>query len=86
MKSGAIMTLTTEQRRALTLLANADGNGATQQLLGAHGLGLPVVTGLVDEGLVTLAREQVKAGDKTIEVGRVRITDAGRDALRAVDG
>ncbi len=80
------MALTREQHRALVLLANADFNGATQQLLAAHGLGVPIVAGLVNEGLVTLTREQVKAGDKAIEVGRARITDAGREALRAAEG
>jgi hypothetical protein len=39
--------------------------------------------GLVNRGLATLTREQVKAGGKLIEVARVLITDAGRDALTA---
>jgi hypothetical protein len=38
---------------------------------------------LVNQGLATMAREQVKAGGKMIEVGRVRITAAGR---RAIEG
>jgi hypothetical protein len=44
------MTLTADQRRALALLANADGNGATQQLLAAHCFAVPVVAGLVKAG------------------------------------
>jgi hypothetical protein len=44
------MTLNAEQRRGLALLANADGNGATQQLLAAHGFGVPIVAGLVSQG------------------------------------
>jgi hypothetical protein len=67
------MTLTADQRRALTLLANADGNGATQQLLAADGFARG------RRGLATLTREKVlTSGDKAIEVGRFRITEARR--------
>jgi hypothetical protein len=79
------MTLNAEQRRALVLLANADRNGATEQLLAAHGFGVPAIAGLVNEGLATLTREQVEADGKAVEVGRVRITKTGRNAL-AADG
>jgi hypothetical protein len=41
------MTLSAEQRRVLALLANADGNGATQQLLAAYGFSMPMIAGLV---------------------------------------
>jgi hypothetical protein len=37
----------------------------------------------VNQGLATLTRAQVVAGGKVIEVGKVRITDAGR---RAIEG
>lgn len=77
------MTLTADERRALALPANADRNGATRQLLAVHGFGVPMV-GLINEGFATLTREQVKVGAK--EVGRVRITDAGRAAVRAAEG
>ena len=79
------MVLNAEQRRVLALLTNADGNGATQQLLGAHGFSVPTIAGLVNHGLATLTREQVTAGDKAIEVGKVRITESGREALRAAE-
>jgi hypothetical protein len=72
------MILTAEQRRVLALLANADGNRATQQLLAAHGFSVPTIAGLVNHGLTTLTREHVNAGGKTVEVGKVRITDAPR--------
>jgi hypothetical protein len=80
------MTLTDDQRRALALLANADGNGATQLLLAAHGFSVPMIAGLVDEGLATLTREQVEASGKVIEVSKARITDAGREALHGDGG
>lgn len=77
------MTLSAEQRRALALLANGNRSGVTQTLLGAHGFSAPMIAGLVIAGLATFTREQVKVGDKTIEVGRARIADAGRRALAA---
>ncbi len=66
------MTLSDEQRRALALLANANGNGATQQSLAARGFGVPMVAGLVNDGLATLTREQVKAGGRNVAALAVR--------------
>ncbi len=57
------------QRRALQLLALAQG--FTRRTL----------VGLVRAELATARHEIVKAGDKTIDVGRVRITAAGRWAV-----
>lgn len=51
---------------------------------GAHGFSVKMIAGLVNEGVATLTREQVlTSGNKTIEVGRARVSDAGRNALRA---
>jgi hypothetical protein len=36
---------------------------------------------LIRSGLATIQRETFKAGDGTIEIGRITITDAGRRAL-----
>jgi hypothetical protein len=47
---------------------------------------VPMVAGLVNDGLATLTREQMSAGGKLVEVGKVRITDAGREALRVFEG
>jgi hypothetical protein len=41
-----------------------------------------MVAGLVNQGLATMTREQVKAHGKTIEAGKVRITEAGRKSAR----
>lgn len=73
--------LTTEQRRALELLARAGLSGATQALLMAHGFGAGLIAGLVDHRLATLTYETVRAGGRMGVVGKVRITNAGRDAL-----
>ncbi len=40
-----------------------------------------MIAGLVHAGLAAEEREAMKAGGKTIEVGRIRITAAGRTAL-----
>jgi hypothetical protein len=77
--------LSTEQRQALELLA-ADPHGATEELLVlAHGFDSDMIAGLVRRGLATAQRESMKAGGKTIEIVRIRITGAGRDALAAED-
>ena len=72
-----------DQRRALAMLATTDRNGATQTLLTAHGFSVSMIAGLVNRGLATITREQVKAGGKMMEVGKVRITEAGRGAIAA---
>jgi hypothetical protein len=73
------------QRRALGLLASAGRNGVTGTLLAAHGFSAIMIVGLVSRGLATMVQEKMKAGDKLVEVARVRITDAGHVAL-AADG
>jgi hypothetical protein len=77
------MSLSAEQRRALAMLSTSGHNGATQPFLVAHGFGGAMLTGLVNRGLVIMTLEKVRAGGKMIEVVKVRITDAGRDALTA---
>jgi hypothetical protein len=77
--------LTAEQREVLELLAS-DPHGATEELLVvAHGFDGDMIAGLVRSGLATPKREIMKAGGKTVEVVRVRITAAGRDALAVED-
>jgi hypothetical protein len=78
-----VMSLTAEQRRALTMLASAGPNGVSQALLMAHGFCVSMIAGLVKRGLATLTREKVRAGSGLVDVGNVRITAAGRDALAA---
>ena len=77
------MSLTAEQRRALAMLATAGRNGTTQALLSAHGFDAGMIAGLVNQGLVTLTAEKVRAGAKLIAVAKARITEAGRNALTA---
>jgi hypothetical protein len=70
-----------DRRRALDLLASCRG-GCTEAIMLAHGFTIPQMVELVHAGLAMATGERVVAGRKTIEVTRVRITEAGRQALR----
>jgi len=73
--------LTPERRRMLKLLARSRHGVNEELLVHGHGFRRPTIVGLVSAGLATAEREVVKAGRKTIEVVRVRITEAGRKAI-----
>ena len=76
---------TPQQRETLELLAS-DPQGATEELLVlVHGFDGDMIAGLVTSGLAMARRENMKADGRTIEVVRVRITGAGRNALVAED-
>ena len=77
------MTLSATQRHALAVIAATDPDGATQALLTAHGFSFRTIAALVKRGLVTIAREKLRTGGKWIDAAKVRITDAGRNALAA---
>jgi hypothetical protein len=66
---------------ALELLA-ASPRGCTEAIMRAHGFTVDMLAKIVLAGLATVTTERVVAGRKTIEVTRVRITAAGRQALR----
>jgi len=76
-------SLSREQRRALALLASIP-HGVTQDRLAfAHGFDRAMIAGLVHEGLATAQREIVTVSRRTtIDVVRIRISDAGRMALQ----
>jgi hypothetical protein len=69
------------RRRALELLA-ASPDGATEALLLAHGLTIDLLVELVRAGLATAKAERVMAGGRSMQVTRVRITEAGRRTLK----
>ncbi len=77
------MTFSAKQRHALAVIAATDPDGAAQTLLTAHGFSIRTIGALVKRGLVTIAREKVRAGGKWIDAAKVRITGAGRAALAA---
>ncbi len=58
-------------------------HGVAEDLLAlAHGFNSDVIAGLVRAGLATAQREAVQAGGVSVEVVRIRITEAGRQALK----
>jgi hypothetical protein len=69
-----------DRRRALELLASCR-HGCTEAIMLAHGFTIPQMVELVRAGLASATAERVVAGGRTIEVARVRITEAGRRAL-----
>ena len=69
-----------KHRRALALLASS-AHGCTEAILLAHGFSIPLLVELVRAGLANASSERVHAGNREIEVTRVRITAAGREAL-----
>jgi hypothetical protein len=69
-----------DRRRALQLLGAA-ADGYTEGVLRAHGVTIELIAELVHAGLATKSPERVVVGATTIEVARVRITEAGRRVL-----
>jgi hypothetical protein len=67
--------------RALRLLATS-AEGCTTASMLAHGFGINVISGLVDDGLASQHQETVMAGGRRLEIHRLRITDAGWKRLR----
>ena len=69
-----------DRRRTLELLA-ASRDGCAQAILIAHGFSIEQMVELVRDGLATAHRQRVIVGKRTIEVARMKITEAGRQAL-----
>jgi hypothetical protein len=70
-----------EARRALELLASSRHGANEELLVHGHGFKRQMLAGLVRAGLAAAEREVVKAGGKTIEISRIRITKVGRQAI-----
>jgi hypothetical protein len=73
--------LNTEQRRALELLASSRFGINEEQLVHGHVFSRHVLAELVRAGFA-VAERHVMAGDRAIEVVRVRITATGRGAIK----
>ena len=69
-----------ERRGALGILDDAP-RGLTESILLAHGVTDQVIASLVRDGLATMRPENTREGVRTVDVIRVKITDAGRRAL-----
>jgi hypothetical protein len=72
--------LSTEERRALEVLAKS-ADGCTTSIMLAHGFASSVLAQLITTGLATAKSEHIRAGQRAIDVTRVRITYAGRVGL-----
>jgi hypothetical protein len=68
--------LTSEQRRALEMLAGSP-HGTTDAVLRWHGFSVGLLAGLMRAGLAKAEAETTQAGGRV----RIRITDAGQRAL-----
>ena len=73
--------LSTKARDALALLA-VDPRGLAEALLLTYGFTRRMIAQLVLAGLATAQRQAVKVGGERTEIVRIRITEAGRRALR----
>ena len=69
-----------EWRRALTVLADYP-KGCSKALLMAHGLTTKIIADLIESGLVSAQPERSYVGGRAHRVMRIKITDAGREAL-----
>jgi hypothetical protein len=77
---GTPMLLAIDQREALNLLARST-HGYRESILLAHGFGNEMLCGMVRDGLIIAEREPAHLRRRTIVVTRMRITNAGRQAL-----
>jgi hypothetical protein len=75
--------ISSEQERALKLLASSRHGNSEQLLARSLGFRSGVLASLVRRRLATREREMVMAGAKPVEVMRLRITAAGRRAIGA---
>jgi hypothetical protein len=73
--------MTRDHRRLLELLAESPEGCTEAALLTAHGFTIAAIVGLIKARLVTATLEQIIAGQKSVGIMRVRITDVGRSAL-----
>jgi hypothetical protein len=73
--------LKAEQRRALQMLASSGPSGATEAILLAHGFSDELLDGIARLGLVVVTTGTVRAGERTLSVRRLRITEVGRKAI-----
>jgi hypothetical protein len=74
-----------DRRQALELLAG-NRDGCTEAVMLAHGFPVSLLVDLCLAELAFATPERMVAGRRKVEVVRLRITEAGRRALRDVGG
>jgi hypothetical protein len=72
--------LTRDHLRALTVLAGSPA-GCTEAIMLAHGFSAGLLNDLLRAGLATAHVDRMMTGKRPMEVARLKITDAGRQAL-----
>jgi hypothetical protein len=77
-KMSAVAGVSAQQRHALALLAGGS-DGCTEALLVAHGVSIDTMVELVHAGLASVTVGWLVR--PRIEVARLTITDAGREAI-----
>jgi len=75
------MTVSAERRRAQKMLADAGEGGSTLDMLVANRFPAELLADLVSDGLAMMQGETVKVDERTSEIIRVMITDAGLSAI-----
>jgi hypothetical protein len=76
-----VIRTSSEQQRALKLLASSHHGVNEELLLRGHGVSRGVLSSLIRRRLAATQREVAMAGGRAIEVVRIRITAAGRRAI-----
>jgi hypothetical protein len=76
-----IIRTSSEQQRALKLLASSRHGLNEELLVRGHGFSRGVLSSLIRRRLAVNEREIVMAGARPVEVLRVKITVAGRRAI-----
>ena len=71
-----------ERRRALELLA-ASPDGCSEAIMLAHGFPVPLLVDLCIAGHAIATPERMVAGGRPVEVVRMKITEAGRQAINS---
>jgi hypothetical protein len=59
-------------------------DGCTEAIMLAHGFSIDMMVEIINAGLASASTERAVAGRRTMQVTRVRITEAGRRALAAL--
>ena len=76
--------LSPKAHRALEMLARRPV-GVTERLILARGFSRRMLLGLIRQRLATLTYEKAQTRGRIIEIGKMQITAAGRNALAAED-
>jgi hypothetical protein len=75
------MNLNSDQRGVLEMLAGGGPRGCAEAVLRAHGFDAALLAELVNAGLANRLPERVRAGGRSVDLARYKITEEGRTTL-----